>query len=188
MTTPDQYRREGAEAMREVIASMFTHPEAKLVADRIRETPLPAAASAPDAVARLVEAAIAEYLLEPPFQTELERMGRKATARGMMVRLGIYEEFKEALAAMENEQCQVSIELATGATINGPHGSGANAPAAGDNSHPDAVARRAKRKAVKDPNASPTVAGNVRCMDCRCDGYGCPGMPRGYEQRLMENW
>ena len=56
---------------------------------------------APDAVARLVETAIAEYLLEPPFQTELERMGRKATARGMMVRLGIYEKFKEALAAME---------------------------------------------------------------------------------------
>ena len=59
---------------------------------------------APDAVARLVEAAIAEYLLEPPFQTELERMGRKATARGMMVRLGIYEKFKEALAAMEKPQ------------------------------------------------------------------------------------
>lgn len=60
-----------------------------------------APAPAPDAVARLVETAIAEYLLEPPFQTELERMGRKATARGMMVRLGIYEKFKEALAAME---------------------------------------------------------------------------------------
>ena len=60
--------------------------------------------SYPDMVARLVEAAIAEYLLEPPFQTELERMGRKATARGMMVRLGIYEKFKEALAAMEKPQ------------------------------------------------------------------------------------
>ena len=59
---------------------------------------------APDAVARLVETAIAEYLLEPPLQTELERMGRKATARGMMVRLGIYEKFKEALAAMEKPQ------------------------------------------------------------------------------------
>ena len=60
--------------------------------------------SYPDMVARLVEAAIAEYLLEHPFQTELERMGRKATARGMMVRLGIYEKFKEALAAMEKPQ------------------------------------------------------------------------------------
>lgn len=37
-------------------------------------------------------------------------------------------------------------------------------------------------------NPSPTKAGNVRCMDCRCDGFGCPGMPPGYEQRLMENW
>ena len=35
---------------------------------------------------------------------------------------------------------------------------------------------------------SPTVNGNVRCMDCRCNGYGCPGMPPGYEQRLMDNW
>ena len=36
-----------AQAMREVIASMFTHPEAKLVADRIRETPLPTDTAAP---------------------------------------------------------------------------------------------------------------------------------------------
>jgi hypothetical protein len=35
--------------------------------------------------------------------------------------------------------------------------------------------------------ASPTKAGNVRCMDCRCDGYGCPGMPPGYEEAIMRN-
>jgi len=35
---------------------------------------------------------------------------------------------------------------------------------------------------------SPTVKGNVRCMDCRCGGYGCPGLPPGYEQRMMDNW
>lgn len=33
---------------------------------------------------------------------------------------------------------------------------------------------------------SPTTPGNVRCMDCRCGGYGCPGMPPGYEARIME--
>lgn len=37
-------------------------------------------------------------------------------------------------------------------------------------------------------NASPTKPGNVRCMDCRCHGVGCPGMPPGYEQRLIEEW
>jgi len=34
---------------------------------------------------------------------------------------------------------------------------------------------------------SPTKPGNVRCMDCRCNGEGCPGMPPGYEARLMED-
>lgn len=35
---------------------------------------------------------------------------------------------------------------------------------------------------------SPTKPGNVMCMDCRCGGYNCPGMPRGYEESLMRNW
>jgi hypothetical protein len=34
---------------------------------------------------------------------------------------------------------------------------------------------------------SPTVAGNMKCMDCRCGGYGCPGMPAGYELSLMKS-
>ena len=134
--TPDQYRREGAEAMREAAAKITEggyrcmscgqvflndngHSDAdcsqgysnwdnatdaqKAAAIRAIDVDevLVRMVPAPDPVARLVEAGIAEYLLEPPFQTELERMGRKATARGMMVRLGIYEKFKEALAAME---------------------------------------------------------------------------------------
>ena len=123
--TPDQYRREGAEAMRAYIAngcdpshlSLSDNPTEfhagyrhaaiqRFTAIRAIDVDevLAGMPPAPDAVARLVEAAIAEYLLEPPFQTELERMGRKATARGMMVRLGIYEKFKEALAAMEKPQ------------------------------------------------------------------------------------
>lgn len=56
---------------------------------------------APDAVARLVEAAVAEYSLEPPMQTHEERLGRRSAIRGMMVRLGLYKQFTETLAAME---------------------------------------------------------------------------------------
>ena len=121
--TPDQYRREGfrlgIEAAAEACADyprtapdetewthydeQIAHSQACIRAIDVDEA-LAGMPPAPDAVARLVEAAIAEYLLEHPFQTELERMGRKATARGMMVRLGIYEKFKEALAAMEKPQ------------------------------------------------------------------------------------
>ena len=121
--TPDQYRREGAEAMREAAAEacadypitapdetewtlydeQLAHSQACIRAIDVDEL-LAGMPPAPDADVWLVEAAIAEYLLEPPFQTELERMGRKATARGMMVRLGIYEKFKEELAAMEKPQ------------------------------------------------------------------------------------
>ena len=85
----------------------FAADEVRALKSSVQPEPIlsPAATeTVPVPVARLVEAAIAEYLLEPPFQTELERMGRKATARGMMVRLGIYEKFKEALAAMEKPQ------------------------------------------------------------------------------------
>ena len=107
--TPDQYRREGAEAMRKAAADMIEddcsfmsqHGMAQAIRAIDVDEVLSEFPTAPDAVAQLVEAAIAEYLLEPPFQTELKRMGRKATARGMMMRLGIYEKFKEALAAME---------------------------------------------------------------------------------------
>ena len=45
---------------------------------------------------------------------------------------------------------------------------------------PDQPRRRSKK--------SPTEPGNVRCMDCRCNGHGCPGMPAGYEENLMRNW
>ena len=41
---------------------------------------------------------------------------------------------------------------------------------------------------TKDKQKSPTVKGNVMCMDCRCGGYGCPDMPPGFEQRLVDNW
>ena len=51
--TNDQYRREGAEAMREAIALGFVGH----VRENVRRTPLPTDTTAPDAVARLVEAA-----------------------------------------------------------------------------------------------------------------------------------
>ena len=46
-------------------------------------------------------------------------------------------DLRAALVAKENEQCQVSIGPAIGATINGLHGSGAGAPDAVDNSYTD---------------------------------------------------
>ena len=55
--------------------------------------------------------------------------------------LAACKEVRDALVAKENEQCQVSIRPAIGATINGLHGSGAGAPDAVDNSYPDMVAR-----------------------------------------------
>ena len=58
-------------------------------------------APAPDAGAQLVEAAVAEYFLEPPMQTPDEWVGRRSAIRGMMVRLELYKQFTEALAAME---------------------------------------------------------------------------------------
>lgn len=48
------------------------------------------------------------------------------------------------------------------------------------------MSRRADHERPDSP--SPTVEGYVRCMDCRCGGYGCSGMPPGYEARMMENW
>jgi len=35
---------------------------------------------------------------------------------------------------------------------------------------------------------SPTISGNVMCMDCRCGGYGCPGMPKGVENSIMKEF
>lgn len=45
-----------------------------------------------------------------------------------------------------------------------------------------------KAPAILKSNESPTKKGNVRCMDCRCGGRGCPGMPPGEEQRMIEQW
>lgn len=95
---------------------------------------------APDAVARLVEAARAIGAMPEGYCfCSANRVGDDSK---------IHEpecaDLRAALVAKEHEQCQISIGPATGATINGLHGSGAGAPDAVDNSHTDAVARLVK--------------------------------------------
>ncbi len=41
-----------------------------------------------------------------------------------------------------------------------------------------------KPRLVLVEKPSPTRPGNVRCMDCRCHGFGCPGMPPGAEAKM----
>ena len=88
---------------------------------------------APDAVARLVEAARALGAMPEGYCfCSANRVGDDSK---------IHEpecaDLRAALVAKENEQCQVSIGPAIGATINGLHGSGAGAPDAVDNSYTD---------------------------------------------------
>ena len=88
---------------------------------------------APDAVARLVEAARAIGAMPEGYCfCSANRVGDDSK---------IHEpecaDLRAALVAKENEQCQVSIGPAIGATINGLHGSGAGAPDAVDNSYTD---------------------------------------------------
>lgn len=99
---------------------------------------------APDAVARLVEAArtFASWDHCWPGNVNLEAACR---------------DIRAALVAMENEQCQVSIGPATGAIINGPRGSGVGAPAAVDNSRTDTVARLVEAAKVLRPYLTWTV-------------------------------
>ena len=75
--TPDQYRREGAEAMREAIALGFVGH----VRENVRRTPLPTnitdLAPTPDAVARLVEAAmhlLSEYDAPNPVDDAVSKL------------------------------------------------------------------------------------------------------------------
>lgn len=46
---------------------------------------------------KIVDAAVAEYNLEHALESADERLGRAAAVRGMMVRLGLYAEFNDAL-------------------------------------------------------------------------------------------
>lgn len=152
--TSDQYRREGAEAMRAYIANgcdpshlsrsdnptefhagyrhaaiqRFTAIRAIDVDEVLAGMP-----PAPDAVARLVEAARALGAMPEGYCfCSANRVGDDSK---------IHEpecaDLRAALVAKENEQCQVSIGPAIGATINGLHGSGAGAPDAVDNSYTD---------------------------------------------------
>ena len=119
--TPDQYRREGFQAGIEAAK------------EACRNT-------------------IKNYDVMEPGKPDHYASRKTQYAAKSMVRLAIQEisaiDVDEVLArlpldpdAKENEQCQAFIERATGATINGLHGSGADAPAAVDNNHPAAVAR-----------------------------------------------
>ena len=97
------------------------------VMEKVETTP------APDAVARLVEAARALGAMPEGYCfCSANRVGDDSK---------IHEpecaDLRATLVAKENEQCQVSIGPAIGATINGLHGSGAGAPDAIDNSYTD---------------------------------------------------
>ena len=88
---------------------------------------------APDAGTRLVEAARALGAMPEGYCfCSANRVGDDSK---------IHEpecaDLRATLVAKENEQCQVSIGPAIGATINGLHGSGAGAPDAVDNSYTD---------------------------------------------------
>ena len=155
--TPDQYRREGAEAMRKAALEAcedyapernVDFPTDPFIAqitqvthsmDRIRAIDVDKVMSgiptAPDAVAQLVEAARAIGTLPEGYCfCSTNRIGDDSKAHEPEC-----ADLRAALVKMETEQCQISIGPATGATINGLHGSGAGAPDAVDNSHTDAV-------------------------------------------------
>ena len=88
---------------------------------------------APDAVAHLVEAAQALGATPEGYCfCSTNRIGDDSKAHEPEC-----ADLRAALVKMENEQCQVSIGPAIGATINGLHGSGAGAPDAVDNSYTD---------------------------------------------------
>lgn len=45
----------------------------------------------------LMEAAVTEYWLKHPMEDTNERIGRRSALRGLMVRLGLYDEFTRVL-------------------------------------------------------------------------------------------
>lgn len=159
--TPDQYRREGAEAMQKA-AAMYAEcaPDripyrdhagsfdwrdglmdgARAAAEDIRaidvDKVLAVMPPTDDAVAQLVEAARALGAMPEGYCfCSTNRIGDDSKVHDPEC-----ADLRATLVKMETEQCQVSIEPATGATLNGLHGSGSGAPDVVDNSHPEAVA------------------------------------------------
>ena len=45
----------------------------------------------------ILPSAGAEYILDHPMETDVERMGRHSAVRGMMVRLGLYPQLEQAI-------------------------------------------------------------------------------------------
>lgn len=58
----------------------------------------------PEPMEELIQAGIREFLLDHDSESAVERRGRRAAIRGLMVRLNLYSRFNEALAAVNHDE------------------------------------------------------------------------------------